>query len=203
MPQVKQAIELWARSVQGPYQRGRAALYTQQYEEARTSLRASVAQQEGDLVDKYLALGAAEYGAGRYPEAIETLEKAYRLRPKSATVLNELAITLQAAGRYPEAEFLLQRALAIHENAWGREHPKVATSSNNLGIVYESQGRYGQAEPLFRRALAIDEKVLGPEHSEVITVIENLASVLSRLGREDEATRLKDRVKLFRDRRRQ
>ncbi len=66
MEQLKRAIEGWAHGVQGPYQRGLAALYRQQYEEASRELQRSVTQQEGELADKYAALGLAEHGRGRY-----------------------------------------------------------------------------------------------------------------------------------------
>jgi hypothetical protein len=83
-----------------------------------------------------------------------------------------------------------ERALAINEKAYGRDHPKVATSLNNLALLYKTQGQYTQAEPLYKRSLAIGEKALGPGHPDVATSLENMAALFRKTGREKEAEAL-------------
>ena len=77
-------------------------------------------------------------------------------------------------GNYAEAEALYQRALAITENALGREHLDVATVLDNLAQLRLAQGDYSDAEPLFERALSIREKALGPAHPLVGETLSNL-----------------------------
>jgi len=87
--------------------------------------------------------------------------------PQVATALANLAALRKEQGRYSESEPLLQRALAIREEALGPQHPDVASTLNNLGMLLQKQGNYAAAEPLFQRALAIWETGLGLEHPNV------------------------------------
>jgi tetratricopeptide (TPR) repeat protein len=60
--------------------------------------------------------------------------------PKSntavATSVNNLAELYRAQGRLAEAEPLLQRALALSEQALPEGHPDIATNLNNLADLY-------------------------------------------------------------------
>lgn len=58
LEQLKVAIAKWSENVQGPYQKGLAALYERRYTEASAYVRASIASAEGDLVEKYISLGS-------------------------------------------------------------------------------------------------------------------------------------------------
>jgi len=104
-----------------------------------------------------------------------------------ASILNGLAVLLQAQGKLAEAEPLYRRALAIHEKVLGAEHPDTASSLNNLANLLQDQGKLAEAEPLHRRALAIHEKALGAEHPNTATTLNNLASLLKDQGKLAEA----------------
>jgi tetratricopeptide (TPR) repeat protein len=94
--------------------------------------------------------------------------------PEASLLCNETGAYLYERGRYQEAEPLLQRALAIREQALGPQHPDVAHSLNDLAELYRAQGKYAEAEPLYQRALAIREQALGPQHPDVATSLNNL-----------------------------
>ncbi len=79
---------------------------------------------------------------------------------EAANLLNKVGYYLRERARYTEAEPLVQRALAIHEQALGLEHPDTASSLNNLANLYHAQGKYDEAKPLYE----IREQVLGPQH---------------------------------------
>jgi len=86
-------------------------------------------------------------------------------------------------GRYDEAESLLNEALAIAADAFGKDDLAVATLLNNLGVVHKYQGRFAEAVRAYRRALPIMVSVLGPEHTEVATLYHNLGRLEHARGR--------------------
>jgi tetratricopeptide (TPR) repeat protein len=64
-------------------------------------------------------------------------------------------------GDFAGARPIYERALAIYEKAFGREHPDTAMSLVHLAIVLQELGRPGAARPLIERAVRINEKALG------------------------------------------
>ncbi|HMD99609.1 MAG TPA: tetratricopeptide repeat protein [Terriglobia bacterium] len=192
--QLKSAITEWSKNVQGPYQKGLAALYAHQYPEASTYLQQSISSSENDLVSKYNSLAAAEYGQGHYPAAESALRKAGAVHSDDPLILNDLGVVLDAEAKYGEAEPLLKRTLAIDQKALGPEHPNVATNLNSLATLYYKQGEYAEAEPLIKGALAIDKKALGPEHPGVARDLNNLAVLYHDQGRYSEAEPLYQRA---------
>ncbi|GKS59432.1 hypothetical protein YTPLAS18_29590 [Nitrospira sp.] len=114
--------------------------------------------------------------------AVSAHADAAGIREPTALLMSQAGLLLYAKGQYAEAEPLLQRALAICEQALGPEHPDVARSLNNLALLYHTQGAYVKAEPLYHRALAIYEHALGPEHPNVARSLNNLALLYHTQG---------------------
>ncbi len=79
-----------------------------------------------------------------------------------AASYDDLASLYFSTGRYAQAEPLIRRALAIREEAQGKEHPNVVSDLNSLAVLACAGGRLAEAESLHRRALALREKALGP-----------------------------------------
>jgi tetratricopeptide (TPR) repeat protein len=77
---------------------------------------------------------------------------------EAARLLNQAGFYLSECARYPEAEPLLERALAIREQALGPEHPKVATALENYAFLLRVIGRPDDAAPMETRARAIRAK---------------------------------------------
>ena len=89
----------------------------------------------------------------------------------------------RALGAYAPAQPLLERALAIYENALGPNHPDTALILNNFALLLQAQGDLVAARPLYDRALAIREKALGPDHPSTATNLNNLALLLQAQGK--------------------
>jgi tetratricopeptide (TPR) repeat protein len=73
--------------------------------------------------------------------------------------LHGAAIEAYGSGRMDEAEELTRRALALFEQAEGRDHPDVAAVLGDLGAMLEDQCRYMAAEACYVRAAAITESM--------------------------------------------
>ncbi len=165
--------------------------------------------------------GAAERRWAR--RAVQALRRAYpkvefrnwpacdRLRPHARAVagtivdlslsfeeagglLNEAGLYAKQRALYSEAEPMLERAVAITEQALGPDHPSLGTCLNNLATLYSDQGRYEEAEPLVQRDMAITEQALGPDHPSLAVSLNNLAGLYRDQGRYEEAEPLVQRA---------
>jgi tetratricopeptide (TPR) repeat protein len=87
-------------------------------------------------------------------------------------------VLLRDHGDYAGAQPLFERALAIHEKAFGPQHPGTAWSLTHLAVVLQAQADYWRARPLCERALAIREKALGSDHPDTGTTLHLLAQLL-------------------------
>jgi tetratricopeptide (TPR) repeat protein len=75
----------------------------------------------------------------------------------AAWLLDRAGTYLQVQAQLTDARPLLERALAIHEAAYGPDHPVVALHLNNLAGILRDLGDLAEARPLQERALAITE----------------------------------------------
>jgi len=101
----------------------------------------------------------------------------------AASLLNLLGeFRCGALGAYAYAQLVLERALAVREQALGPDHPDTAASLHNLAVVLQAQGDLAAARPLYDRALAIREQALGPDHPDTASSLNNLAGLLRAQG---------------------
>ncbi|GJM45362.1 MAG: hypothetical protein DHS20C21_22040 [Gemmatimonadota bacterium] len=67
--------------------------------------------------------------------------------------MNNLAWLLRAQGDYEGARLHNERALSIHESAFGPDHPDTASSLNHLALLLVDLGMLGEAATLSDRAI--------------------------------------------------
>ena len=94
-----------------------------------------------------------------------------------ATFVNNLGLVLQDLGDLRVAKGCFERALAIDEAVYGRDHPSVGRDVSNLGRVLQDLGDFPAAKECFERALEIRRKLLGEDHPSTVTVRNNLESL--------------------------
>jgi len=108
----------------------------------------------------------------------------------------------------------MERALAIDEKVYGRDHPELAADMSNLAGLLEAQvralrvarptvaqGEHDEAEPLYVRSLEIRKNALGGNHPDVAQSLRDLALLLWRTGRSQEAIPLQEKAIAIRKRR--
>jgi Flp pilus assembly protein TadD len=111
--------------------------------EARRMLEAHTHAARRDP-DGWAALGVVLADTGDLPGAIGALERARKLAPKDAAILNNLGYAQLAAGNAEKAVALLQRSLVID--------PAQARTRNNLGFAFARLERDAEALQAFRAA---------------------------------------------------
>ena len=77
---------------------------------------------------------------------------------------------------------MLERALAINERAYGRDHIEVAPALFNLGNVHIALGDNAKAREYIARALAIAEGAYGSDHPRTQICRDYLASLATSSG---------------------
>lgn len=86
-----------------------------------------------------------------------------------------------------QARPLLERALAIREKAFGREHAKTADTLSDLSLLEFFALNPGEAERLAQRALPIQEKAYGSDSLPVSTTLNRLGLAERDLNKFAEA----------------
>ena len=99
------------------------------------------------------------------------------------------------AKKYTLAEVNLQRALAIYEKIFGKEHFQTAYSLSNLGDVYRNKDEFDKAEECLRNCLAIWEKMPDNNHSNIAGALNNLGFIHERKGELEKADEYFQRAK--------
>jgi serine/threonine-protein kinase len=130
------------------------------------------------------------WARGRYGESAalhrEALELVKARLPDDmslrASILNNLANSLNRAGELDAALEHYTAAQQTWEGIHGTDHPDVASVVNNIGTVELQRGRLEAAEAAFRRALAVRRAVFGNEHPLVAASLGNIGIVASDRG---------------------
>jgi len=97
-------------------------------------------------------------------------------------LLDRAARYLRERGQYGQARPIAEQALAVTEEALGKDDPEVAWRCNTLGSLLEALGDLEGGRTQLERALAIGEAALGPDHPHVATYRNDLGRVLQDLG---------------------
>jgi CHAT domain-containing protein/tetratricopeptide (TPR) repeat protein len=186
----------------------RSAVAAARYGEARTRAEAQAAvadrayaalggRRTPDMldprVDAFNNLARANRGLADYPAADAAYTRAIALleaagdKANAGIVTDNLAVLLFQQGRLDEAEARHKRALALIEEALGREHKSAGQVAANLGAMLNEASRHAEAEPLLRRALAIARAQKQPDPVTIGIIEDNLAGLLRMTGRNEEA----------------
>jgi eukaryotic-like serine/threonine-protein kinase len=116
-----------------------------------------------------------------------------------AWALQNHALILLARGNFEGARAELEQAVALKEEALGKDHPDVAISLTALACALGELDRLQDALVAVDRAIAIDERCCEP-NSRFAASLSDKAELLFRLGRIEEARRQFDRaLKLVRE----
>jgi tetratricopeptide (TPR) repeat protein len=94
-----------------------------------------------------------------------------------AGILDNLGSAWLELGEPATARELHERALAIEEREYGRDHPEVARALGNLGSAWRDLGEPAKARELYVRALRILLAHVPSGHSDVSIVTRNLRRV--------------------------
>ncbi|MGH9718653.1 MAG: tetratricopeptide repeat protein [Bryobacteraceae bacterium] len=130
-------------------------------------------------------LGFLYLHQGKYKEAESWISKALEVWEKSAgsdayaaVALSNLALLRSRQGSFDAAESLYQRAAAMEEATFGRDHPEVASTLMNLAALDRARGKREQAMGTYRKALAIFEAKLGAQDPLAIETRQQISQLM-------------------------
>ena len=85
-------------------------------------------------------------------------------------------------GQFEAARSMLERALAVTEEARGVDDLQTAAVLSQLGVVYRYLPDNAKSEAAFTRALAIVDRSLGPDHPTAAITRTRFATLYQRMG---------------------
>ena len=109
-------------------------------------------------------------------------------------LMNTIGEVYTSLGLYNDALPLLEKGLAVREQALNPNDTAVAESLENLGNLFWRKGDYEKAQSLHERALTIREEAYGPEHVTVASSLNNLANLQHEAGNYEDAKLLYERA---------
>ena len=134
-------------------------------------------------------LGVSYFYSGMYDKSIPLFEQANEIKARIygkgskqyARGLTNLAGIYYTLGNHQEALPLYREALAIYEQAGGRD-ADFAYTLMEVGSVYRELGDYKQAEAAFLESLKITEATIGKENENYPTILSAAAAMYEILG---------------------
>ncbi|HKS99592.1 MAG TPA: FxSxx-COOH system tetratricopeptide repeat protein, partial [Rugosimonospora sp.] len=179
------------------YQSGDAASSQDVAEAALAAWRASEPA-GSDLPRIRLELANALWSQGRYAEAYEIDQRAYRelnerFGPDYLYTIRGLtgqAADLRGLGRYAEARDLDEEALTRLRLVSGETDPMTLLAASNLAVSLRLVGDFRAAAHIDEDVLAMRRNILGPGHAHTVLSEINYGRDLRDLGRYGESRRL-------------
>ncbi len=107
--------------------------------------------------------------------------------PVEIRLRRQLAILLRKVDARERSKDQLDRAWALCQEVYPREHEETARTLLLLGFAAESDRDLERAEALYRESADLFERTLGPDHPETAHALNNLGCALKDLHRFDEA----------------
>ncbi len=107
--------------------------------------------------------------------------------PEAGVVLGRLGYYTWTSGDVATGRQMIERSIAIAENAFGPSSLSTAVALNQLANLEGEQGHIAEAHRLFERVLAIRRQLLAPDNPLVAHALANLSITTRYQGRLDEA----------------
>ncbi len=120
--------------------------------------------------------------------------------PVLAEILAGRGYLLQLMNRAEEAKPVLERSVAIREEAFGREHRETARGLHLLSYAHDGLRDHETAQRVAEEALAIRESLLRPDHPEIGDSLSAVSAFRLRLGKSAGLTPMLERALAIRER---
>ncbi|KAF3284330.1 hypothetical protein TWF970_011548 [Orbilia oligospora] len=118
--------------------------------------------------------------AGKYYQRLLVGCRRHNLSENDSLILmaiSGIAMVYGKLGEYDEALRWYERAIAISEKIFGKDHPSTLHTVSKLASIYYKQKIYNVAMQLYKQVLDGREKVLGEDHPLTLEAINSLALV--------------------------
>lgn len=145
--ELKDEIDKWFETVKTPYEKGLAALYRQEYQEAEDYLNESIESSKQELAKKYYHRGNAQLANRKYDLAIASYKVTLSINPNHDKAHNNMGIAYSSMGEYDLAIESCKTAICIN--------PNLAQAHHNMGVAYYSMGKYDPAIDAYKEAINI------------------------------------------------
>jgi tetratricopeptide (TPR) repeat protein len=140
-----------------------------------------------DLAKAYADYGEPVQAIALYEKALVRTNSIFPEPAIRDTLVNDLALALQAAGKLDHARALFEANLVRRKAKLGSDHPLTLAAMGNLGSAYRASGKLDKAVPLFEQTLKKQTVTIGPDHPETLKTLGALAEAQLALKSYDKA----------------
>jgi tetratricopeptide (TPR) repeat protein len=183
------------RKIQFRLQLAEAQRKQGKFEEAEQTIRAAleftakIANPTG-YVKCLDALAEVFHDAENYPAMDASLQRALATEAamphpdplRMARRVARLGTARHKSGRSDEAIPALEKAVKLHEDAYGEDHLETAGLLSELGQIHRAQTNHNDAQECLKRALRIHERELGFDSQEAVRDLHHLAGSFEESG---------------------
>ncbi len=185
-PRVQGALR---RTIGRSYQRlGLYERAVEQFERAHAGLLEGGASL-GEQADCLVQLAGVLVLLGRYPRALETLDRVDELVGRrgvpaaaGARAMLVRADVLAEMGEVDEAQALFERSAVDLRETMEPDDPELATLLSEYAIFLRTRLQHDRAQEVYDEILAIQRRTMDEEHPEVLTMRNNIAMLLLYRG---------------------
>ena len=176
-----------------------------QYQDAESMIKSALnvtAKFRGDDSNSWAIslqqLGRIQNDLGHYQLALQTLQEAteklqvhYQAdNTRMGSVWSRIANSYHALGHYETAAQHYQKAIAIFEQAQGKDSSLVVYTETNYGVLLRQMNRHQEAEDTLRHSLRVNQSLYIPSHPNISNTATELALVLAEKNQMTEASAL-------------
>jgi len=133
-------------------------------------------EQKFDAVEKAVQESIRFEAEQERPDPIRMARRVFRL-----------GVARHRMGRTQDAIPVLEKAVKLHETAFGADHSETGHQLTELGAAYRADGRHVEAQDALRRAMQIHRKAGGYDSKDAIQALHHLAGSLEDCGNLDGA----------------
>ncbi len=151
------------------------------------------------------ALADVYYDMGHWAALEKAEQEAIRLGAalshpdplRMARRVHRLGVARHKNGHLEEAIPALEKAVKLHEDAYGENHVVTGDLLSEVGRIYRAQGNHDKSQAYLRRALRIHEAEYGPDSPQALADLQQLAGSLEESGDLDAAAAQYERALLM------
>lgn len=136
-------------------------------------------------------LGTLNYLTRQYDKAFSFYQQAFKISPRNADAMTNLAEVYYTLGQKDSALSLCRQASTILEED-GQNSPGYIYSAKNLAVLFYNIGMYAHALPLFENCSRIIKEIWGRENLDYTNSLNFLGMVHAALGNSPKAASLFD-----------
>jgi tetratricopeptide (TPR) repeat protein len=131
----------------------------------------------GQIAQTYSEQGKYEDALKYFQLAMEATELSSDNKRETALLFSNYGVLLRRLNKNDQAVEMLQKALEIDLQLYGKNHPTVGRAYGNIANIYMSKGEYATAKEYMQKSLDILSRVYGTNNMNIASLYGNMGAL--------------------------